>query len=282
VPPPFERPQGGSDPRRALAPCPELDCIRHRLPPGALAAAEQRALALGVGADRVLIAARAITEDAYVVALAAALRLAYEPLDDVPREACPLPDERLTDADTTGLLPLRVGGDLVWVVAPRALAARRLIALIGAHPGLAARIRLTSARNLRRFVIRHGGRSLAHRAAEALRLRWPELSAASSRWRHTLSWLGALAALAAAATVFPLATMRIASAGLASIFLAWSGLRVLGAITGWDRWRPSRLQAGELPIYTLMVPLYDEAAAVDGLIAALRRIDYPALGSKLT
>ena len=42
---------------RARSRCPELDCLRAKLPPGTLATAEQRAIALGIGADRVLIAA---------------------------------------------------------------------------------------------------------------------------------------------------------------------------------------------------------------------------------
>jgi glycosyltransferase XagB len=261
--------------RRALPACPELDCVRHRLPPEVIAAAERRALALGVGADRVLIAARAITEDAYVVALAAALRVAYEPLEQIPRTTCPLPDARLMDADTTGLLPLRIGGKIVWVVAPRALAARRLSALIGAHPKLAARIRLTSARHLRRFVIRNGAQALGHRAADALRTRHPEFSAASCGLRYRLPWLAAAAALIGGATAFPDAAARIVSVALASVFLAWTGLRVLGAASAWQRWRTARLRPNELPVYTIIVALYDEAAAAPGLVAALRRLDYP-------
>jgi hypothetical protein len=37
-----------------------------------------------------------------------------------------------------------------------------------------------------------------------------------------------------------------------------------------------------LPVYTILVPLYREVSSLDGLIASLRRLDYPALGSKLT
>src|SRR4051812_36679952 len=92
---------------RARSGCPELDCLRGRLPPGTLAAAEQRATALGIGADRVLIASGAISEDDYVRALAGWLQVPFERLD-IPRAACPLPDDRLLDAVNAGLLPLRV------------------------------------------------------------------------------------------------------------------------------------------------------------------------------
>ncbi len=50
----------------------------------------------------------------------------------------------------------------------------------------------------------------------------------------------------------------------------------MGAATAWRAWRPLRMQARDLPIYTIIVALYDEATAVPGLIAALRCLDYPA------
>jgi cellulose synthase/poly-beta-1,6-N-acetylglucosamine synthase-like glycosyltransferase len=259
--------------RRRLAACPELECVRHRLPPDVIAAAERRALDLGIGADRVLIAARAITEDAYVVALAAALRVAYEPLDRLARGACPLTDAQLIDADKNGLLPLEIDGELIWIVAPRGLTARRLVG--GTHPIPPGWMRLTSARRLRQFVIQHCGEELAQRAANGLRSAQPELSAASHGRGPSIGWVIAAAALATVAVAFPRAVATATSAALALTFLARTGLRVLGAVTAWQRWRPARLRPDELPVYTVIVALYDEAAAAEGLIAALRRLDYP-------
>ena len=186
---------------RPIAACPEIDCIRHRLLPGVIDAAERRALALGVSADRVLIAAGAITEDAYVVALAAALRVPYEPLDRLPRSACPLTDAQLLDADKNGLLPLEIDGELSWIVAPRGLASRRLVA--GPYPIARDTMRLTSARRLRQFVIHHGADELANRAAEGLRKARPELSAAPHGRGLSAGWAIAAAALAIVAVAFP-------------------------------------------------------------------------------
>lgn len=50
--------------------CPEIDCVRHLLPPAILDLAELRAIKAGVGADRVLIASGVIGEETYVAALA--------------------------------------------------------------------------------------------------------------------------------------------------------------------------------------------------------------------
>jgi hypothetical protein len=48
--------------RGRLAGCPEIDCLRHLLPPATLAAAELRAAEIGVGADRALITPKVRTD----------------------------------------------------------------------------------------------------------------------------------------------------------------------------------------------------------------------------
>ena len=75
-------------------------------PPSVLAAAKERSAAVGVGADRALIAAGAIDEEDYLRALGEQLGVAFEPLDGLPRRLCPLDDERLIEAARTGLLPV--------------------------------------------------------------------------------------------------------------------------------------------------------------------------------
>jgi hypothetical protein len=252
--------------------CPELDCLRGRLPPGTLATAEQRAIALGVGADRVLVASGHISEDDYVRALAGWLHVPFERLD-VPREACPLKNERLIDAARSGVLPLRADDTFVYVVAPQILGARHLVT--GTHPLPKDRFRLTSPHRLQQFVLRHAQPALGERAAEALRSERPELSAAQCPPRIRAAWLGGIAAAVIASATFLNAAWALASAALALIFLAWAALRVIGAATRWRAWRALRLRSGDLPIYTIVVALYDEASAVSGLVGALGELDYP-------
>jgi hypothetical protein len=64
--------------RKRLAPCPEIDCVRHLLSPGVLAGAELRATEVGTGADRVLVTSGSLTEDDYARALAASLGLRFD------------------------------------------------------------------------------------------------------------------------------------------------------------------------------------------------------------
>src|SRR5450830_1506428 len=87
---------------------PEIDCIRPLLAAAVLAAAEQRAATVGVGADRVLVASGAVSEEAYLRALAQTLGVRFEPLDGIPRALCPISDERLIECAAAGLLPLAI------------------------------------------------------------------------------------------------------------------------------------------------------------------------------
>jgi hypothetical protein len=65
--------------------CPEIECVRALLAGSVIDDAECRAAALGIGADRVLIAAGELSEEAYLRALSDALGVAFEPLDRTPR-----------------------------------------------------------------------------------------------------------------------------------------------------------------------------------------------------
>ncbi len=256
--------------------CPEVDCLRARLPQQAIAAAEQRAAELGTGADRVLIADGWISEKHYLAALASWLGITHETtLDDVPREACPLSDFRLIEAAEAGLLPLNLGSDLAWVVAPRNLAARTLTQLMARSPWLARRIRVTTTGELNRFITRHGGETLASHATNSLFTRWPQFSAAPRRWRPPVALVAIATALLGALYAFPGETRTAVEASLAFGFLAWLLLRLTGSFLTPPIVRPVRLADQRLPVYTIIIALYREAAAVEGLVAALRELDYP-------
>ena len=264
------------DLRAALArSCPEIECIRDRLPRRTVAMAERRAAELGVGADRVLVSAGTITEDDYLRALAEFLGIARAPLEELPRHACPLDDSRLVEAAAVGLLPLNLGREWVWVVAPRNLAARMVTRLITLHPELAPRIRLTSTASLNRFIALHARQALGTRAADALRLAWPQLSAAPRRWRISLAGAIGATVLAGLLTAFPGQAKVTLEAMLAAGFLAWLALRLFGSLVEPVRPRPARMSDRELPAYTVIVALYREAQAVDALVGSLRNLDYP-------
>ena len=66
----------------------------------------------------------------------------------------------------------------------------------------------------------------------------------------------------------PKVLVAAASIALTGLFLAWTGLRVLGAATPWRQWPRLRTASHDLPLYSIIVALYDEACAVDGLVKA--------------
>ncbi|MBV6486381.1 MAG: hypothetical protein GHHEDOFH_00310 [Pseudorhodoplanes sp.] len=262
--------------RSRLVRCHEIECVRHRISPGILAAAELRAAEIGTGADQVLIAEGHITEEAYAVDLARWLGLSFEPLDGLGRSQVPIDDVDLMQAVAARTLPLIVDGRLVLTVVLRADAARHLVTFLSAHPQLAPQVRITTMERLQRFVFHHAADVIEYRAAHALKAEFPAYSAGTRGGGRLAALTAAAAVLGAALWFNARAVITAVDIALALIFLGWTGLRLLGALTTGLMWRRrAHLSDIELPAYSIIVALYREAAAVPQLLQALRRLDYP-------
>jgi hypothetical protein len=258
---------------------PETDCLRGPLAADVIADAVQRAARIGVGADRVLIAAGVIDEETYLRRLADTLGLAFDTLADVPRSQCPIDDDRLVESAAAGMVPLTLGEELCLVVAPPGEAVRRIVALIEDNATLRLRFRFTSAECMTRFVFRSCKDHIAARATDTLKTTWPALSAAPPRWHANIVPIATLDVAAMAALVAaPVQTTLASEVLLATVFLAWLALRLAGTFIAFPAARPEAgLREGELPVYTIISALYREAASVDGLLAAFERFDYPGI-----
>jgi hypothetical protein len=136
----------------------------------------RRAAEIGVGAERVLIAAGFIDEDTYAYALSRSLGFEYETFDGCDRASCPLDDAQLLEAAKTGLLPLVIDNELAFVVAPRSV--RKFVDYVAFHPR--AHFRLTSAARLNLFVADQGAAAVAHKAARALHGDRPQFCAGTA------------------------------------------------------------------------------------------------------
>jgi hypothetical protein len=251
---------------------PELDCVRDRLPLRDIMAAERRSIAIGVSAERVLITAGLIDEDSYVRALAHWLGLEFETLQHRDRASCPIEDDRLLEAASTGLLPLLAEGELVHVVAPRS--ARQLIDGMMLYPRM--RMRLTSSQRLSRFIIAHWNEPIGRKATATLSDAWPHLSAMLPNWPLRILLMTIVSLVLAASMVFPSEVLEIFEVLLSVGFLAWLGLRLFGSFLQAPPRRHIAITDRDLPIYTVIAALYREANAVEHLVAALRNLDYPA------
>jgi hypothetical protein len=249
---------------------PEIDCIRDWLPLDVIEAAEQRAIAIGVGAERVLIANGVIDEDRYMRALARWLGLGYEPFEHCDRAACPLDDQQLLEAAKTGLLPLAIGGELVFVVAPRSVP--RVVDYVLANPRL--QLRLTTSARLNRFIRAHSRAAIGYQAADALGNVWPHLSAASRSWRPLMTLASVFSLALPMLLVFPGPALAVIETILAAGFLAWLVLRWFGSYVSVPAPRARRIVEHRLPTYTIIVALYREAGSVDALVRSLRALDY--------
>ncbi len=257
--------------RHKLASCPEIDCVRHLMPPGVIAAAELRAIEIGTGADRVLVAEGAISDEQYVRALAFSLGTSYDDLRHVPRAACPAADLEMIEAARTGILWLATGQRRLLVIAPHSLAGRHLVTQLKFAPHLSKDIYLTTSGHLLDFINRHAASTLTRKAAFELRTTQPDFSAGKGRAQPILAAIGWAAVLATFITA-PAPTMTV----LAVILLSWAILRVIGALTTGLLWtRDTAIPDYELPAYSIIVALYREATAVQGLVEALEALDYP-------
>jgi hypothetical protein len=244
-----------------------------------LAAAERRALSIGLGADRVLICANAISEETYLSALAASLGTSYVQLEQVTRAQCPLNDAELIQATITGLLPLNQDGKTIWIIAPQGLVARHLASSRWEGAGQLPPFWLTSSEQLCQFVARYTPKTLGRQAADGLRRTQPLLSNAP-RPRVWRSFLNATLLILAIA-ILPLAgAAAIKTLGmlLCAIFLAAAALRLGSALCAYPEPRRSvRIDDNKLPIYTIICALYREANVVEDLVAAIRALDYPGI-----
>lgn len=123
----------------------------------------------------------------------------------------------------------------------------------------------------------------ARAVSRLARLR-PDLSAATNSWRWQRQALGVLAvALLMGLVLAPAGLAVVLTLLLAAPFFSVYLLRFAALFMAWrERARVAggtiperRLADADCPAYAVLVPLYDEAEIVPGLVAALSAIDYP-------
>lgn len=265
-------PPGCSAPSRPLPV--ELEALRGHVPDAALAWAHRRAVAVGVGGDEALICAGRITAAAASEHLAAHLGLDIDPLSAPPTAALAFPDAILRLGT---LHEANADGPPRFSFAPRGHSARRLARALTRDPGLTARARLMSPEALHAYIARHADATLGTRAAFELKQRHPHLSAAGLTPSRRLTVLLVAAGLVAAAAlvVLPAQIMLVIMALLSAMFLANAALRLGACLIPPAPEEKLALSPAQLPIYTLIVPLYRETRVLPRLVAALRRLDYP-------
>lgn len=241
-----------------------------------------------VSPEQALMTAGFVAPPAYYRALAANTGLPFRRLPPGALDMRMARHPRGRVMMDAGIVPLNEPGEpgLQVAMAPRERALRRLVALArrpDAARLLGRHVRITTPRDIARAVAHGFSRHAIETAISGLRRRAPQYSAAGGLTVPQTIGVGTVAgALACGAVLAPWATFVAASAILAFIFAAVGASRLLacamamrGAAAAPRVIAPRRDDA-DLPVYTLLVPLYREAAVLPSLVAALKRLDYPA------
>lgn len=216
-----------------------------------------------------LLAEGMLSEEQYYQALARRLGCAY--FDGEPPFA---PHFDVVKSLRSGVAPLDGGLDGPRaVIAPRASLVSRLIAMRFAgrlHPNSFA---VASPQRFAALVrMRRGDEVLAGALA-----RIPDsLSARRGISSAQIAVAGLIAVLAIALGLMNAQALAgVASLALWLLFSASLTLRSAAAIAYTDPVRPAPLSDDDLPIYTIVVPVFREANVIADLVMAIEAIDYP-------
>jgi glycosyltransferase XagB len=238
----------------------------HGYPPERLQDAVMLADLIGAPVDDIVLKSGMIDEVAFYRALADELRLPF--LSD-PRLS---PMARHLDSILTGVAPL-AKPDGGFVIAPRGPALARLFK--GIPHG---RLAITTPSLLTRAVFRRNARRIADHAAYALPNAAPHLSIRGgiSAFQILAATLIALA-LSVSVVSAPALTFAVAAAFLSPLFFGIVVLRLASSFLPHPVSRDDdRIVDAALPVYTVIAALYQESRVASRLVAALKRLDYPA------
>ncbi|MGL4438931.1 MAG: glycosyltransferase, partial [Bosea sp. (in: a-proteobacteria)] len=130
----------------------------------------------------------------------------------------------------------------------------------------------------RAMIREHAGHDIADKASHDLARQWPGQSAVNGMSvSQRVAGLAMIGIFVLGLLIYPQAALIVLAILTIPLFAALLVLR-LGAVI--DGWTPTTLPTlpmpdAKLPIYTVLVPLYREAAVLDQLLAALLALDYP-------
>ncbi len=145
-------------------------------------------------------------------------------------------------------------------------------------------IAITTPRDLRATIQHTFADRLTANAIHSLTNRFPGESAGQglvASQRYALAFL--FAAISISGLLIPVITLHVV-AGIATLFFGLVvALRVVACINAivsmplkWMRHSAPRIADADLPLYTILVPLYRESTVLEELTRALMRLDYPA------
>ena len=229
----------------------------------------------------VLLANGWIKPGAYYRALARDCGAPFFESDDNDGHESGHEDATPRNAIRTKLLKRKHNGRARVTFAPSAVSPQAMKNRIATDMG---RVAITTPRDLRAGIQRTYAKRLMSEAVFGLVRRYPGQSAGEGLVRaQRLGLAAALAVIGASTILAPLLTLYVVS-GLVTLFFGMVvALRLIACINlvvsepvKRSGIKPQRIPDADLPVYTLLVPLFHEADVLEGLTRALMRLDYPA------
>ncbi len=226
----------------------------------------------GVSADAALLAEGLMEEEDFYRALADYLNVQFEQED---LEIAPsIEASRAVELGYAPLAPNSLG--LRWVFAPRGAAIGHLI---GAARGEKSRP-LFAVTTRRRFIealqeepLKAAGRTAPYRAERVD----PELCARTALTRRSIAYFAAGLLLPFVFLFLPYRPLALAVAlPIATLFLASVFMRLFACAASFESGdRNFEISDADLPVYTVIAPLYREATVARQLSRAIDSLDYP-------
>ena len=241
---------------------------------GALLKCAEESERSGVSAEAALIHSGALPSERYYQLLARRLAVPY--LDSYMQLAAGVCRRLCTEAGVAPLAANPLG--LGYVMAPRGAALAVLLARPARDPARAAEFAITTPGHLTRLALVSQSRKIASEASGQLQAQRPDLCAQGGMGksqRRAAGGFGALCALTLA--IFPSAGL-LALAGLfGALFACTVLLRLwaLGASLADRTGAPAPLSDCDLPVYSVLLPVYRERNVVEKLLGAIAAFDYP-------
>ena len=244
-------------------------------------AAVLRARAAARGVDPLeLVAARFWLSDA-LIAERAARWAGLGFLPEIPKGATPR--YRLVRMENLGksrALRLSLDGRDVLFVAPDFVQILTLAHSVKVDPSLSGRICVVPLAELRRHVRANSQNQLLEFSRQRLAEIWPRATAMRDLGLvRRLVFVAALALVLAAALVAPFALRPFLVPLLFIVLVLPSWFRIAAIIDEPDPKDAHRDELADddaLPVYSVLIPLRDEAEMVPQLMRAMRQLDYPA------
>ena len=172
------------------------------------------------------------------------------------------------------------GGSRRLLIAPRQEDEERLAAALARAPDIASQLTVTTPAAIRRYLTEAIAPQLVEQAVSGLDRDRPDWSARRLLTKAQMLFclgLAGTAGLALWQAGWLVVQLAILAAG--SLFLALIMLRLLAVSVALERTfkpePPIDIDRSHLPVYSVLVPLYDEAHMVAELAQALGRLDWP-------